>query len=145
MKDICTIGFSKKSLRKFVSLLQQGKVTRLVDNRLNNTSQLSGFAKKDDLAFIMELVGIEYVHDTNLAPTADILEAYKKKQMSWSEYEKQYMNLLERRKIQSQMQSIIGDGVPCFLCSEDKPHHCHRRLLAEYLREFDSNITIFHL
>lgn len=144
-KDIYTIGFSKKPLKKFVGFLQQANVTRLVDTRLNNTSQLSGYAKKADLDYILNLVGISYIHDQALAPTDDILKAYKKKEMTWDEYEKRYLDLLSNRKIESRIDDILADEVTCFLCSEDKPHNCHRRLLAEYLKEHDKDIGVFHL
>jgi uncharacterized protein (DUF488 family) len=62
IQNICTIGFSKKSLRKFIDLLEQGNVTRIVDTRLNNTSQLAGYAKKEDLKYVLELVGISPSH-----------------------------------------------------------------------------------
>lgn len=143
--SICTIGTSKKSLKKFIDLLQSAKVSRLVDTRLNNTSQLAGFSKKNDLAYIMKLVGISYTHELSLAPTGDILEAYKKNHISWNEYEKRYLDLLAKRKIENQIDDILSDEVTCFLCSEEKPHKCHRRLLAEYLREHKQKVEIFHL
>lgn len=143
--QICTIGFSKKSLKYFVNLLQKNKVTKLVDTRLNNTSQLSGFAKKDDLHYVMNLIGIQYEHDLTLAPTANILEDYKKKRIDWPEYEKKYLDLLYSRKTELKIDEIIGDSTPCFLCSEDKPHHCHRRLLVEYLKQYNKEIEIVHL
>jgi len=31
------------------------------------------------------------------------------------------------------------------LCSEATPHHCHRRLAAEYLAEHWADVTIEHL
>ncbi len=142
---LTTIGFSKKSLRTFVSALQTNKVTRLIDTRLQNTSQLAGFAKKDDLEFILELLNIEYVHDLSLAPTEGLLKAIKHKDISWGEFETAFLDLLSQRKIETGMQKMLGDGVPCFLCSEEKPHHCHRRLVVEYLREFDNRIEIVHL
>lgn len=144
-QDLCTIGFSKKSLEQFVDLMKNAGVTRLVDTRLNNTSQLSGYAKKNDLSYVMRLVGISYQHDVMLAPTEDILSAYKKKQMSWYEYEKQYIGLLEKRKVENRIDDILAGEVTCFLCSEDKPHHCHRRLLAEYLNHYKKEIKVTHL
>ena len=42
------------------------------------------------------------------------------------------MNLLEERRIERIDKDIISDG--CLLCSEDKPHFCHRTLIAEYLK-----------
>ena len=132
---ICTIGFAKKSLRTFVQLLKDAKVTKLIDTRLNNTSQLAGFAKKDDLAYILELVGIKYVHDPLLAPTDSILKGYKKKEITWPQYEELYLQLLKDRNILNKVTNQLTDEVACFLCSEDKPEHCHRRLLVEYIQQ----------
>ncbi len=143
---ICTtIGFSKKSLRTFASSLQQHNVTRVIDIRLQNTSQLAGFAKKDDLEFILELLNIDYLHELSLAPTESLMKAIKQKEISWGEFETAFLGLLEQRKIETRMDEWLGDGVPCFLCSEDKPHHCHRKLVVGYLREFDHRIEIVHL
>jgi uncharacterized protein (DUF488 family) len=143
--DVCTIGFSKKSLKKFVGLLQTHNVKHVIDTRLNNTSQLAGFAKKDDLAYIMQLVDIQYSHALEFAPEEQMLDEYKKKRMSWPEYEKRYLDLLEKRKVEREVDRILEAGTPCFLCSEDKPHQCHRRLLVEYLREFRGSIQPIHL
>lgn len=140
-----TIGFAKKSLPRFVELLKQAKVTRLVDTRLHNTSQLSGYAKKGDLEYVMELVGISYNHDLSLAPTDDILKAFKKKEISWTEYERRYIDLLEKRRVEKSIDEIFAGEITCFLCSEDKPHHCHRRLLADYLKQYKSDISVYHL
>lgn len=117
----------------------------LIDTRLNNTSQLAGFAKKEDLDYISQLVGIKYNHFLNLAPEAEMLEDFKKKRIPWDEYEKRYLDLLYKRKIENDLDSFLQDGKPCFLCSEDKPHHCHRRLLVEYLQQYNGDIQIIHL
>lgn len=138
---IYTIGSGKKSLKKFVELLNQGEVKHLIDTRLNNTSQLSGYAKRDDLNYVMDLVKIRYTHALRLAPEENMLSFYKKKMISWNEYEKQYLGLLEKRKIEQYADQYFSHGRVCFLCSEEKPHNCHRRLLAEYLKE-NSNIDI---
>lgn len=143
--NVCTIGFSKKSLQQFVELLKGSGVTHLIDTRLNNTSQLSGYAKKNDLGYIMNLVGIKYSHDLSLAPTGDILSDYKDKRMTWKEYEKRYIDLLIEREIESRIEDILADDVVCFMCSEDKPHFCHRRLLVEYLSRYRKGIKVIHL
>ncbi|WP_129690757.1 DUF488 family protein [Gottfriedia acidiceleris] len=143
--NITTIGFSKKSLRTFSSLLQQNNVTHLIDTRLHNTSQLAGYAKKDDLHFVMDLLNIQYTHDTDLAPTEELLKAIKKKEVSWNDFEKDFFSLIQNRKIETKINDFISNGVPCFLCSEEKPHHCHRKLVVEYLREFDNRFEIIHL
>ena len=142
---VTTIGFSKKSLRTFASALQHHKVDRVIDTRLHNTSQLAGFAKKDDLVFILQLLNMDYLHDLSLAPTEELLKAIKQKEISWSEFETTFTDLLQQRKIETRMDEWVGDSVPCFLCSEEKPHHCHRKLVVDYLREFDHRLEIVHL
>ncbi len=58
-----TIGFTKKSAADFFGLLRQSDAQRLVNVRLRNTFGLSGFARKNDLAwFLRKLCGMEYVH-----------------------------------------------------------------------------------
>ncbi len=55
--------------------------------RPRNTSQLSGFAKRDDLAwFLGELGGIDYVHLPGLASTRDLLSDYRKQRIDWDTY-----------------------------------------------------------
>ncbi len=141
-----TIGFTKKSARTFFESMKAADVKRLIDVRLNNTSQLAGFAKKDDLSyFTKEICGIEYIHVPQLAPTAEILNPYKKdKSVPWETYEHQYVQLLQSREIEKSLSPAQLDGA-CLLCSEDKPHHCHRRLIAEYLAENWGNVEITHL
>ncbi|MCC5804911.1 MAG: DUF488 domain-containing protein [Opitutales bacterium] len=140
-----TIGFTKKDAEKFFGLLKHSGVRRVVDVRLNNVSQLAGFAKKQDLEFFLkEICGIDYVHLPALAPTKDILDAYKKAKGDWSEYEKRFLALMEERRIEEQVpKEVVDHG--CLLCSEDKPHHCHRRLVAEYLKDHWGDIEISHL
>ncbi len=145
-QEIYTIGFGEKSLRRFVELLTGAGVTTLVDARPNNTSQLAGFAKKDDLAYIMELVGIKYIHDLSLAPTKELMDGVKEKKISWDTFKEQYLNLLTKRDINSRASEFIEYGKPCFLCSEHKPERCHRSLLVDYLKEHcKTDIEIKHL
>jgi uncharacterized protein (DUF488 family) len=143
---IFTIGFTKKSAETFFTRLQKAGVKRLVDVRLNNVSQLAGFAKRDDLRyFTQQICGIEYVHLTALAPTASILDPYKKaKHGDWELYERQFLDLMHQRRIEEMISPEILDG-SCLLCSEETPHHCHRRLVAEYLQEKWGNIEIQHI
>lgn len=142
---IFTIGFTRKSAESFFTKLKAASVKRLVDIRLNNISQLAGFTKKDDLRyFVKEICGIEYTHLPELAPTQDILKAYKKKQATWSDYEHKFLELLRSRRVEESIPREILDG-GCLLCSEEKPDHCHRRLVAEYLREKGGDIEVEHI
>jgi uncharacterized protein (DUF488 family) len=142
---VFTIGFTKKSAQKFFTELKNAGVKRLVDVRLNNVSQLSGFTKKDDLRYFTNAIcGIDYVHFPALAPTADILDAYKKHKGDWSVYEQHFLDLMRSRRIEETVSREMLDG-GCLLCSEEKPHHCHRRLVAEYLKDKWGNVEIEHL
>ena len=143
--DLFTIGFTKKTARDFFELLTNAGVKRIIDTRLNNVSQLSGFAKRQDLAyFLQEIAGIEYIHILDLAPTKEILEPYKKKRCDWQTYEKSFLDLIKQRRIETKLSLEMLDG-GCLLCSEAQPHHCHRRLVAEYFNRQWGNINIRHL
>ncbi|MET0413174.1 MAG: DUF488 domain-containing protein, partial [Polyangiaceae bacterium] len=133
------------SAESFFERLRRAGVRRLVDVRLNNVSQLAGFAKRDDLRyFVKALCGIDYVHRPELAPAADMLANYKKHGGDWNEYEQRFVRLIESRRIEA----VIPPGAledACLLCSEAEPHHCHRRLVAEYLRDKWPDVEIRHL
>ncbi|HIC7214031.1 DUF488 domain-containing protein [Burkholderia stabilis] len=144
--DVATIGFTNKSAEKFFSLLRKAEVRTLLDVRLNNTSQLAGFAKKPDLKyFLSELVGAEFIELRDLAPEKEMLTRYQKKELSWDSYASEYVELLAMRRVESNLDiSLFDKG--CLLCSEDKPHHCHRRLAVEYLNSrWDNKLKITHL
>ncbi|HZZ95262.1 MAG TPA: DUF488 domain-containing protein [Usitatibacter sp.] len=140
-----TIGFTKKPAKRFFELLRASGARRVVDVRLNNVSQLSGFAKKEDLAyFLRSICNMDYIHVPELAPSQQLLDSYKKDGGSWGDYEKAFLHLMKERHIERTVsKEIIEDG--CLLCSEDKPHHCHRRLVAEYLREHWGDLEVCHL
>lgn len=139
-----TIGFTKTTAENFFKRLRRVGVKKLVDVRLNNVSQLAGFAKKDDLKYFMsELCDGEYQHIPALAPTKSILEDYRKSNISWQTYADKFLNLMAQRKIEELDRNQLNGG--CLLCSEDKPHHCHRRLVAEYLKSKWTDVEIEHL
>ena len=140
-----TIGFTKKTAETFFENLEQAGVQKVVDVRLNNVSQLAGFAKRADLEyFLRELAGIDYVHVPELAPTKEMFDALKKNKGDWGDFESQFLDLMRQRRIEKVLdRDLIDRG--CLLCSEDKPHHCHRSLVAKYLNEEWGDISIDHL
>jgi uncharacterized protein (DUF488 family) len=141
---VYTIGFAKKSAEKFFELLIKNNVKKVVDIRLNNTSQLAGFSKGSDLEYFLKKIGnIEYEHNTSLAPTKELFDDYKANLITWGEFEVLFRRVLEERNAIKQLDLEKLDHA-CFLCSEDLPVRCHRRLVAEEI----SNITdceIIHL
>lgn len=147
MITIYTIGFTKKDARRFFELLKRAKVEKLIDIRINNSSQLAGFAKGTDLEYFCEsILSCKYLHLTDLAPTKELLKSYSDKEISWNEYEKTFNKLLEARGIISKHNIRIFNN-SCLLCSEDTPEHCHRRLVAEFLKKShpEEDIKILHL
>ncbi len=146
MMHIYTIGFTQKKAETFFGYLKQSQVKTLIDVRLNNSSQLAGFAKRDDLKFFLrELCSVEYVHMPELAPTKEILSPYKKGDMLWDLYQDKFLNLLAKRNIERLVTpSLLDQG--CLLCSEHEPHFCHRRLVVEYLNQHAGfNLEVKHL
>lgn len=140
-----TIGFTRKSAQVFFGLLEDAHVRRVLDIRLNNTSQLAGFAKQPDLTFFLKrILGITCLHMPELAPTPQILDAYKAKQIDWAAYEKEFRSLMEQRHIENVVTPQLADGA-CLLCSEQEPDRCHRRLVAEYLRSMWTDVDVIHL
>jgi len=142
---IFTIGFTKKSAESFFSLLNSSGASRIVDVRLHNTSQLAGFAKSEDLQYFLRAIcRMDYLHLPNLAPTPQMLDAYKKHGGDWQVYENEFLELMKSRGIETAVaKEIVSDA--CLLCSEDKPDQCHRRLVAEYLRDKWGEVEIVHL
>lgn len=139
---IYTIGFTKKTLEDFITRLKKPGVQRIVDIRLNDSSQLSGFAKSPDLAFILKQFGIEHISVKSLAPDKSLLDKYHTDR-NWKEYEVNFKALMERRNARKTLDDLqLDKKISCFLCSEDSPEKCHRRLVAEML---DKNFEIVHL
>ena len=140
-----TIGFTKKPASEFFGLLRDSGARRLVDVRLNNVSQLAGFAKRDDLEyFLHEICRMEYTHLPELAPTKEMLAAYRNEHRDWEIYERQFLALMDDRRIADTVaRSDIADSA--LLCSEDTPERCHRRLVAEYLDRHWGDVETVHL
>lgn len=146
MPTIYTIGHTRKSLERFVRLLQGEGVDAVIDIRLRNTSQLAGFAKRDDLAFLLrELLGIEYEHHPELAPTPEILDDYKESR-NWEVYERAFFPLLVQCQAADIGQELLDRyDRPCLLCAEPTPDRCHRRLVAEFWAKHLTAVEIVHL
>lgn len=140
-----TIGFAGKDARTFFGILRASGVKTLVDIRLNNTSQLSAYTKKNDLEFFLDAVaGIRYVHATEFAPTQDLLESARKRHLPRDEYEAAFRAILaERNPIARLRREDFEDA--CLLCSEPTAKDCHRGLVAEYLEKSWPGLVVRHL
>jgi uncharacterized protein (DUF488 family) len=146
MPTIYTIGTTQKSLERFMTALQQAQIDAVIDVRLRNTSHLAGFAKRDDLAFLLRQgFGMAYEHHPDLAPTAEILDAFRD-DGDWDAYIHAYLPLLAARRAEEAGRALLDRYArPCLLCAEPAAARCHRRLLAEYWARHIPDLRIVHL
>ncbi len=146
MTIIYTLGYKGKSLAQFIGRLQETGVDGVIDVRLRNTSHLAGYTKRDDLAFLLhEGFGIAYEHHPELAPSPEIMDAYRE-DGDWTAYQAAFLPLLRERSIEGVGREIVDQyRAPCLLCAEPTPDRCHRRLVAEYWVERLPGLAIVHL
>ena len=146
MSTLYTIGTQGRSLSNFITTLREAGVDAVTDIRLRNTSQLAGYTKRDDLAFLLrEGFGLAYEHRPELAPTPEILDAYRQDK-DWAAYERGFIPVLSERRAEAVGEEILACyRAPCLLCQEAKPAKCHRRLVAEYWESHLPDLTIVHL
>lgn len=148
--EVYTIGFTQKSAEQFFELLNANNINLVLDIRLNNSNQLSGFAKEKDLKyFLSKISNVNYAHELRFSPTKELLDNYKNKRITWQEYEVIYKKLLKERNVEKVLEEEYKNKLDkiCLLCSEARPEKCHRKLLAEYIKDtfkFD-DIKIIHL
>jgi len=144
--EIYSIGFTQKTAQEFFEILRANHIERLLDIRLNNTSQLAGFAKARDLPyFLNEICGSEYAHEPLLAPTQQLLDAFKRRKDNWDIYSAAYLALITARKVEEKLCKSDFERRTALLCSEATPEHCHRRLALEYLKANWGDLLIRHL
>lgn len=144
--EIFTIGFTKKSAAAFFGLLADAEITTLIDTRINNRSQLAGFAKRDDLVYFLDqILDAEYTHETDLAPSKELLDDWRNDEISWETYEDRFLELVASREIEQTLSRSTFDSPTVLLCSEHEPDHCHRRLVVEYLDDVWGDVHGTHL
>ncbi len=144
--EIYSIGFTQKTAEQFFGILKRAGIRRLIDVRLNNVSQLAGFAKRQDLQFFLkEICEAEYRHELLLAPTQGMLDRYKKEKGSWTEYESEFLALLAERRIEGVLDQSLFSVPTVLLCSEPTPEQCHRRLVLDYLKSKWRGVEAAHL
>jgi uncharacterized protein (DUF488 family) len=144
--EIYTIGFTQTTAEHFFGRLAAAGIERLLDVRLNNSSQLAAFAKARDLPyFLRELVGAAYEHDPRLAPTQELLDDYRKLKGDWAAYERRFMSLMAERQIETTLSQRDFETPTALLCSEATAERCHRRLVCEYLARHWPDVRPVHL
>ncbi len=133
--ELFTIGFTQSSAERFFTRIADAGVRRVLDIRLNNSSQLAGFAKAKDLPYFLgALAGAGYEHEPLLAPTQELLDEAKKAGSDWPRFERRFRELMQQRQIETALSADDFKIPTALLCSEAGPERCHRRLVAEYLK-----------
>ena len=145
MTTVYTIGFTRKSLQEFIERLRAAGVRKVIDIRLRNTSQLAGWSKYPDISYLLTAgFGLNYEYHPEFAPTAELLDNYRKTR-DWPAYEDRFNQLLADRQPERQAQALLTEEAICLLCTEPQADRCHRRLVAEYLRSLQPGVEIRHL
>ena len=147
MRKIFTIGFTKMTAEEFFTCLERNHVKKVVDVRLFNRSQLLGFSKYPDIEyFLRNLSNIDYFQDLQFAPSEMVLDSYKKKYIDWQGYEEAFAAQMNVHDIDEYiLKNYAGEEDYCLLCTEVSPENCHRRLVAEKIREVLGDVEIIHL
>lgn len=146
MEALYTVGTSGRSLREFVAALRGARVDRVIDTRLRNTSHLAGFSKREDLEFLLvDLLGIAYRHEPDLAPAPEMLDRFRAGG-DWESYESCFAAALrERDMVRIVRRATAGARRPCLLCACPSPARCHRRLIAEAVAASRRRLRVEHL
>ncbi len=146
--DIYTIGFTQTTAQRFFERLADAKIKRVLDVRLNNSSQLAGFAKAGDLEyFLSAILRASYEHDPRLAPTPELLTAGRKARTAaeWHDFERRFRELMNEREIHTHLDRASFRTRTALLCSEATAEHCHRRLIGEHLGQHWPEVSIVEL
>lgn len=143
--EVYTAGFTKWLAEDFFEKLNALNINKLIDIRLRPNSQLSGFTREVNFSyFLKKLSHVEYEHQINLAPTKDLLNKRRKNNLSWQEFESEYLNLLTEDILEYCFKEISKQNI-LFLCSESEPQFCHRRVLTDKLLSLNSELKVTHL
>jgi uncharacterized protein (DUF488 family) len=145
MKTIYTVGFTKKTLQQFVERLRAAGVRSVIDVRLRNRSQLAGWSKYPDIAYVLTAgFGFDYEHRPEFAPTDELLDQYRET-TDWPAYETGFKRLLAERGLAQEAVGLLEKEGVCLLCTEPQADRCHRRLVAEYVASRRSDVRVEHL
>ena len=138
-----TIGYSQKTAEEFFALLRDAGVKRVVDIRRHNTNQLAGFTKQSDLPWFLDTIaGIGYTHELRLAPSEELMHAYRKEGLPFEDFAKQLTEQFGDTHRELDPKDFADAAL---LCSEADPSECHRSVAADYLAKHWEGVEVTHL
>ncbi len=139
---IYTIGYGKRSLEEFLSVLGKYKISYLIDVRSNPYSKYKPEFSKKPLQQSLEETGIRYVFMGDLlGGTPDDPACYTEGK---ADYDKIAVTEYFQRGITRLCSAHEQQLVICLMCGEGKPEICHRsKLIGKILQE--KEIPVFHI
>lgn len=140
-----TIGYEGANLQKFLDCLEDNAVACLVDVREIPFSRKKGFSKTP-LSVALEARGIQYVHFRELGSPASVRKELK----SNGDYRKFFRAIEDHLAIHhdsiEQAYAYIRRMPCCLMCYERLAAMCHRKVVANRIKERDGNgLEVKHL
>lgn len=132
MDTLFTMGYEKRTLDEFLSLLQRAKIDVVVDVRETPWSHKPGFSKRSLQAALLT-VGIQYEH----AVFAGNPKRIRARATSATECLSAYKDYLtQEHAVLDSFENLIGQHIAigkrvCIICFERHPMECHRSVLAD--------------
>jgi uncharacterized protein (DUF488 family) len=137
-KELFTIGYEGMSLDGFVSRLKNFAINYVIDIRENPVSRKPGFSKTE-LAETLSRENVRYVHLRELGSPRPIREELKRNYDYQLFFGSMKKYLATRREAIEIAYRYIADNSCCLLCFERVAEQCHRKLVAEIIKERDGN------
>ncbi|MGI6590798.1 MAG: DUF488 domain-containing protein [Eggerthellaceae bacterium] len=135
MPRVFDMSAFETSAREFFTTLIREEADLVLDVRLRNTNQLCGFTKKKDLEYLIPTItGAAYVHDLQLAPSAELLGAYQNHDIDWETYKHWYLREMDQAKARDHFrESYGGYQSVCILGTATRKRRSHSEALVELL------------
>lgn len=135
MPELCTIGYETLTQPELIARLREAGVEVLIDVRAVASSRRAGFSKTL-LAGGLAEAGIEYVHMRGLGtPKAGRDAARAGRIAEMRAIFEQQLTTPEAEDDMARAAAIVAERPAALLCLEANAAGCHRRIVAERLRE----------
>jgi len=136
MPTLATIGYEGATIREVLDTLEDAKIDTLVDVRAVAMSRRPGFAKSALSAHLGER-GIEYLHFRALGTPAEGRAAARSGRTEvMHRIFREHLATDAAQAELSRLVDLVREGKHvCILCFEADPAKCHRRIVADALRE----------
>lgn len=141
---IYSVGYEGMTLKSFVEMCQQNRITTLVDVRLTPASRRPGFAKRA-LSSALEQAGITYMHEPKLGNPPDNRDAFREGNDKELERGKKVMRKRLTNGSGEALDRVIElarSSRIAVLCVERDHDRCHRSVITEAVVEAEPSIEV---